>query len=272
MKTKVSVYRRRFRVRAYELGANGRVRDSVYLNYLQQAAVEASADVGYDLSRYDQLGTVWIIRDQSIVYLEPLHGEDEIEVKTWVSDFRRVRSHREYELRRVSDGVPVALARTDWVYLDRARLFPRRISAQAMQDFGANGLSALEAAPPLETAREIDLGPFVYRHWVPWHEQDDLSHVNNANYLNWLNQARRQALTELGLSPDDLNIAPLRYEIGYLRPAVEGDQVKISSRIVSVGQTQFTWQHEISRDGDRLVNARATLKSCPKKPLSVLLG
>ncbi len=272
MKTQASVYRRRFRVRAYELGADDQVRDSVYLHYMQQAAVEASAEIGYDLDRYDELGAVWVIRDQRIVYLEPLRGEDEVEVKTWVSDFRRVRSHREYELRRVGDGATVALARTDWVYLDRARLFPKRIPAQARQDFGANGVSALEAAPPREATQEVDRGPFLYRHRALWHEQDDLSHVNNANYLNWLNQARRQALTDMGHSPDDLQLAPLRYEIEYLRPAVEGDQVEITSRIVSAGQTEFTWQHQISRGGERLANARATLKSCPEKPMRVLLG
>lgn len=266
------IYRRRFRVRAYEVGVDGRVRDSVYLSYCQQAAFEASADAGYDMNRYEHLGTIWIIRDQTIVYLEPLKDGDEVEVKTWVSDFRRVRSHREYALRRLNDGAQVALARADWVYLDRTRLFPKRISSQMAQAFGANGVSALDSAPPLEPARQVDRGSFVYRHRAKGYEQDDLSHVNNANYLNWLDQARREAWVELGLAPADLNVLPVWYEIEYLAPAVEGDEVEVHSRIVSVGATQFSWEHRVLRAGRRLANARATLQSCSEKSIGVLWG
>jgi len=99
-----------------------------------------------------------------------------------------------------------------------------------------------------------------------------LSHVNNANYLNWLDQARRDAWVEMGLAPVDLNTLPVRYAIEYWMPAVEGDEVEVQSRIVSIGETQFTWEHQVLRVGQRLVSAQATLKSCSDKPIGVLLG
>jgi acyl-CoA thioesterase FadM len=65
-----------------------------------------------------------VIRQQTIAYLAPRFYDDIIGLTTWVFDFCRIRSHREYELCRVSDRVVAALARADWVYIDAATLFP----------------------------------------------------------------------------------------------------------------------------------------------------
>jgi acyl-CoA thioester hydrolase len=262
------IYRRRFLVRGHEMDATGRVHDSVFLHYVQQVAYEASADAGYDIRTYNALGTVWVIRKQTIVYLASLTYNDVVEATTWVSDMRRVRSHREYELRRVSDGRPVALAQADWVYIDAATQFPRRIPREAVEAFRPNGKCALDAAPPLEPAQELEGPTFVYAHRVKSYELDNLRHVNNANYLNWLNQARLDALAEVGFPLDGngthlqgmgLMPSPVRYDVEYFAPAVAGDQVEVQSRIVAAGATQLTWAHEIRRDEERLVEARATI-------------
>jgi acyl-CoA thioester hydrolase len=262
------IYRRRFLVRGYEIDASGRVHDSVFLHYVQQAAYEASSDAGYDIRKYNALGTVWVIRRQTIVYLAPLTYNDVVEATTWVSDMRRVRSHREYELRRVSDEWPVALARADWVYIDTATQFPRRIPREAAEAFQPNGKCALDAAPPLEPTQELKGRVFLYAHRVKSYELDNIHHANNANYLNWLNQARLDALADVGFPLGEgavqlqnlgLMPSPVRYEIEYFIPAVGGDHVEVQSQVVGVGETQLTWAHEIRRGEERLVEAEATV-------------
>jgi acyl-CoA thioester hydrolase len=262
------IYRRRFLVRGYEVGATNRVHESVYLKYVQQAAFEASADAGYDTRRYDALGAIWVIRKQTITYLDSVVYGDAVDVTTWVSDFRRVRSNRECELRRASDERVVALAQTDWVYVDVASLFPRRIAPEMIEAFRPNGVGALEAAPPLEPTQELESPTFVYNHRVKSYELDNLRHVNNANYLNWLNQARLDALAEVGFPLGEgavqlrnlgLVPSPVRYEIEYFAPTVANDQVEVHSQIVAVGPTQLTWAHEIRSDEERLVEATATI-------------
>ena len=69
---------------------------------------------------------------------------------------RRVRSYREYELRRVSDGRLVAIAQADWVYINATTLFPRRIPAEAFAAFQPNGRSALASAPLLEPIEPVE--------------------------------------------------------------------------------------------------------------------
>jgi acyl-CoA thioester hydrolase len=262
------IYRRRFRVRGYEMDALSRVHDSVFLKYVQQAAFEASADAGYDTRRYNALGTIWVIRQQTIAYLAPLTYGDVVEASTWVSDMRRVRSHREYELRRVSDRCLTAVAQADWVYIDATTLFPRRIPQQAVEVFEPNSRIALDQVPPLEAVEPVRGRAFVYTHRVAGYELDNLRHVNNANYVNWLNQARVDALSEVGFSLDassaklcnlGVMLSPVRYEIEYFAPVMAGDWVEVHSRVEARGPTQLTWDHQIRRRDERLVTAKATV-------------
>jgi acyl-CoA thioester hydrolase len=261
-------YQRTFRVRGYEVGASAQAHDSVYLNYIQQAAFEASADAGYDTRRYDSLGTIWVIRQQTIAYLASLFYDDWVQLTTWVSDVRRVRSHREYELRRTSDDCLVAVARADWVYIDVAKQFPHRISSDVIRAFEPNGRCALDAAPPLEPRQAINGRSFLYRHCVKSYELDNLRHVNNANYLNWLAQARLDALVDAGhflnretyeFDALGASISPVWYDIEYFVPAVGADTVEVRSQVVGIGESQLTWSHQIYRGEERLVEASAVV-------------
>ena len=67
------------------------------------------------MKAYDRLGCYFVIRGTEIEYLRPLRYGDLVEIKTWVMDFRRVRSRRAYELRVVGSGELAARAATDCV-------------------------------------------------------------------------------------------------------------------------------------------------------------
>jgi acyl-CoA thioesterase FadM len=88
---------------------------------MEEAAFSASAAAGYDLARYEAMGRLWLIRETDIEYLRPLRYGDSVEIKTWVADFRRVRSRRAYEFRLAGSGERVARASTDWVFVERHR-------------------------------------------------------------------------------------------------------------------------------------------------------
>ena len=60
---------RSFRVRSYECDALGHVNNAVYLQYLQEAAMEASAAAGCPISWYATRGEAWVARDIAIGYL-----------------------------------------------------------------------------------------------------------------------------------------------------------------------------------------------------------
>jgi acyl-CoA thioesterase FadM len=104
---------------------------AVYARLLEQSATLASADAGYPPDWYAAHATAWVIRRSTIDCAAAIPRGVELEVTTWVADFRRVRSRREYEVRIPDGPVAVLTAHTDWVYVDAASGSPRRAVARS---------------------------------------------------------------------------------------------------------------------------------------------
>src|SRR5512136_1822332 len=119
-----AIHHETFRVRYYECDAYGHLNNINYLRWMQEAAFGASAAVGYDLARYEEIGHSWLIRETDVEYLAPLKYGDEVEIKTWVMDWRRFHSRRAYEFTNTRTGQLAARAVTDWVYVNSKTLRP----------------------------------------------------------------------------------------------------------------------------------------------------
>ena len=91
-------------VRHYEADAIGHVNNAAYLHYLEQAAIEHSAAVGYPLGRYREMGTLFIVRRHEVEYLRPPSPGDVLEVVTWAEEIRDPRAVRAYEVYRHSQA------------------------------------------------------------------------------------------------------------------------------------------------------------------------
>ncbi len=112
----------------------GHVNNVVYVQWMQDAAIDHSEIVGCTrLSR--EAGAHWVARTHKIEYLRPAYAGEEIHVLTWVGDFRKVRSVRKYEFVRTSDAVVLARAETDWVYVNAQTGKPQSIPAAIQQLF-----------------------------------------------------------------------------------------------------------------------------------------
>jgi len=60
----------------------------------------------------------WVIRSHKVEYFLPAYVGEEIEIRTWVENIKRVRSLRKYEFVRKSDGKTLVKGETDWVFVD----------------------------------------------------------------------------------------------------------------------------------------------------------
>ena len=149
------VYERAFRVRHYECDAYGHVNHANFLRYMQEAAMDASADAGYDLDRYTALHRQWWIRETEIDYLRPLTYGQTVIVKTWVKDFHRVRSRRAYELREAESGEIVARAHSDWVYLNTDTEHAVIVTAPEPDAIRKAATSAMASAPSASPRRRV---------------------------------------------------------------------------------------------------------------------
>jgi acyl-CoA thioester hydrolase len=194
------VYIARMRVRHDDLDAFGRVYPSAYLRNLAQVAIDASTDAGFDAAWYSAAGARWLVRRTTFEVTRPARADDDLEVRTWVEDFRRVRSRRRYD---VHVGTAATLtAVTDWVFVDVASGRPRRVPDEMEARFGMAVGAGSPRTPWRAPAPPTEPGRSTYR--VRWAELDSLGHMNNAAYLDLLVQGALDVLDGLGWPIDRL--------------------------------------------------------------------
>lgn len=122
-------------VREEEIDGLGHVNNLAYIRWMQEAAVAHSAAQGWPAARYQDLNVGWVVRSHEIEYLRPAFAAEHVVVWTWVSSFRRISSIRKYRIVRPSDGVVLAIAATNWAFIDTLRLAPRRMPPEIIDAF-----------------------------------------------------------------------------------------------------------------------------------------
>ena len=75
------------------------------------------------------------MRSHFIEYLQPAFAGDEIVVRTWVSNFKKITSLRKYKICKAEDGTLLARAETDWAFLGLKHRVPRRIPQEFIDSF-----------------------------------------------------------------------------------------------------------------------------------------
>lgn len=105
-----------------------------------------------------------------------------------------------------------------------------------------------------------------YRHRIEvavrFMDIDALQHVNNARYLNFLEEARiaySQELLGIFNNIKELNVLVARVEIDYLRPILYGNSVYVYTRISKVGNKSFVFDSVVTTlvDEEEKIAARA---------------
>jgi acyl-CoA thioesterase FadM len=231
-----------YRVRFDEAGPDGVVRSSAYLRYAQDIAWRHSEDRGFDRAWYAQQGRWWVVRAVDLEVRSPILMGRTIRLATAVVGHRRIWARRHGEARAV-DGTLVAVIDTDWVIVDgRGRI------VRIPDDFG-------DAFPNPEIEGEIlraGRGP------EPEHaarsstrvrpqDLDPMGHVNNAVYLDWIDEA----LVAAGLA--GASRLPRRLRMEYAASAGPGVEVEIRTWTVGDG-----WSARLIRAGDGAELVRAT--------------
>ena len=95
------------------------------------------------------------------------------------------------------------------------------------------------------------------------YECDSYGHVNNANYLNYLEFARYELLKDVGfdyvaMTKAGYGVYVARVEIDYKKPAITDDELLINSWPVKKGAVSGVIAQQIWRGEDLLIDAKVT--------------
>lgn len=229
-----------YRVRFDEAGPDGDVRASTLLRYAQDVAWRHSEQLGFDRSWYQARELGWVVRGCELELHLPIPMGRTLRVSTAVVGHRRIWARRLGEC-RLADGRLAARVTTDWVLLD-ARNRVVRIPADFGLAFANPEVQAeILRVPAMAGAPLRTLGVAVRRS-----ELDPLDHVNNAVYVDWL----EEALASAGWLPAGATARTIRLE--YLASAAGGDDVVVELR----GRAD-AWSGVVRRaDGLELVRAQ----------------
>ncbi len=119
---------RRIEVPSSAIDANGHVNNVVFVQWMQDVAIQHANDSGATAAaRAD--GATWFARSHHIEYLRPAYADEVIEAATCIINAKRATSTRRYRFTRISDGVVLAQGETEWVYVCAETGRPRSIPA-----------------------------------------------------------------------------------------------------------------------------------------------
>jgi medium-chain acyl-[acyl-carrier-protein] hydrolase len=172
-----------YRVRFDEAGADGRVRTGSLLRYASDIAWRHSEDLGFDRRWYTDQGRWWVVRSVELDVLAAIPMGSLLRLSTAVIGHRRIWARRRGEF-RLPDGQLAAVSMVDWVMLDdRGRIL------RIPPDFGRvfpnaeldGEILRVPLPPSPESVATIELR-------VRPQDLDPMGHVNNAAYLDWIEE------------------------------------------------------------------------------------
>ncbi len=202
-----------YRARFDECGPDGLVRSSALLRYAQDLAWIHSERMGFTRDWYAERNLAWVVRAAELAILAPLPLGETITLRTEVIGFRRVWARRRTE-GRLDDGTLALWGHTDWVIVDTARGTPARVPPEFVARFD---VLPQGFAPGRVTLPSAD-GVVVREHRTTVRPQDidPMGHVNNAAYLDYL----EESLAAEGEGAAELTSGvPRRFRLEYVQPA-----------------------------------------------------
>lgn len=229
-----------YRVRFDEAGPDGHMRTSALLRYAQDVAWRHSEDLGFDRGWYEARGLGWVVRGVQLELHAATPMGHTLRVSTAVVGHRRIWARRLGEC-RLADGSLAARVTTDWVLLDA-----RNRIVRIPEDFGL-AFANPEVRDEILRVPPPD-GPAAHavRLNVRPSDLDPLDHVNNAVYVDWLEEALAAAGWASGAGTPSRT---LRLE--YLASAERGNDV-----VAELHGEPEAWAARIRRsDGLELVRA-----------------
>jgi acyl-CoA thioester hydrolase len=120
-------YRRELVARPEDIDELGHVSNITYVRWIQLAATEHSAALGWDTAAYRRLGAVFVVKRHEIEYRASAYADDRIELCTWVEWWRTASTMRRTEITRVTDRAVLVSSSTVWALVAFEGGRPRRI-------------------------------------------------------------------------------------------------------------------------------------------------
>jgi acyl-ACP thioesterase len=232
-----------FRIRFDECTPDGTLRSSSFLRHAQDVGWVHSDLAGFDRSWYRSRGLTWLVRAVEVDIVEPIGYSETLRVSTEVAGFRRVWGRRRSEAHGDNDERIRAVMIIDWVMVGPTGApirIPSEIADALATEVGTfTPIRVERVEPPADAA--------VHTFSVRPQELDPMGHVNNAAYLDYV----EEALARAGHA-DETTRYPRRYRLEYVASAEPDAEL-----VGTLWEDELGWSYQLrTADGRELLRAR----------------
>ena len=197
------------RVRYSEVDANGNIRLSALVNYLQDCSSFQSEDLGIGIDYLAESKRTWVLNYWQVDILKYPRLTDNIIIGTIPYEIKSFVGYRNFYVKNRDTDEILVKANTIWTYLDTEKMRPARVDDIMKEKYAMGNKLDMEYIDHkiiIDGDKMQDEPILVTKHMI-----DTNNHVNNAKYID-------MALGYLG----DKQM-PVRLRTEYKNAAVLGD-------------------------------------------------
>lgn len=178
----------------------------------------------------------WMLYKWRVKFIERPKAQTKVYIRTWPSDFGKIRATREFEMVD-GDGNVLAYATSIWVLVNYVKGRPMVIPKHFGELFGVEEDARLQFTE-FDDFRYDDETELKGTFKVRKSDIDINHHVNNVNYLNWM----LEVVDDSELDLDEL-------EIYYVGQTKYGDVIDSETAVLSSDDDGLVILHEIYAHG-----------------------
>ena len=211
------IWENKFRVRAFDVDANDRLKVNSILDYFQDAASNDAERRNFGYSDFVPMGLTWVLSWAKFEFINYPKFSDELKIQSWGKKQFKLFSLRDYLLLDSKDEI-ICKGTSAWLLIDskslRPKILPQLFPEIKMLD-SKDALSDLpqKIIPTTETK-------IIYSTQIRYSDIDLNQHANNAAYirlmLDCFDQGFHKAHTIKSLT------------VSYIAQSRYGDEIQLS--------------------------------------------
>lgn len=172
-----------FRVRAFDVDANDRLKVNSILDYFQDAASNDAERLNFGYSSFVPMGLTWVLSWAKFEFIHYPKFMDEIKIVSWGKKQHKLYSIRDYLMLNIKEEI-ICRGTSAWLLLDvkslRPKILPQLFPEIKMHDTKD---ALIDLPKKITHDSQLDL---IYSTQVRYSDIDLNQHANNAAYIKFL--------------------------------------------------------------------------------------
>lgn len=243
------IYRKTYPVHYYEVDFRGLALPQTILNFLQDAAGDHAAALGFSVLALLKKRMTWLLSRYRVQVLRFPKVGDTVRLATWPSGKKGVFALRDFEAED-PEGRTFFRATSSWILWNIPDRQPARLEENLPDEATVKRRAIDDPFLPLPAVERVDREA-EFKVWMQ--DIDFNNHVNHASYILWALETPPEEVLRASV--------PAEIEAAYKAEAFYGDEVVSRlEREPSAGETVFRHGLFHKAKGTELVRLRTTWK------------